>query len=136
MQTGLANTVAERIVRELSDYEQLGNATYALVCTLPIGLMSRDYLLKLHVAQPVVMDFRELFRFLVQEALKALVPDLSPVKAADVETVRVDIVLAHDPTEAEHTFLTQAEEPVIRNRKRPKGVSEVRRVKLPLTCMC
>ncbi|ORY91310.1 hypothetical protein BCR43DRAFT_103903 [Syncephalastrum racemosum] len=120
LQSGLPATVAERIASQLEDYEQLDNATYGLVCTLPIGMVSRDYLLKLHVKQPVVMDYRELFRFLVQESLKTLLPGVSPVKA-DTETIRVDIVLTHDPTDTEHTFLTQAEEPVIRNRKIPKG---------------
>lgn len=99
-----------------------------LTCTLPVSILPRDHLLKVHVKNILnaegqqelvriwsdfaVRDPKDFFKYLFGMALKTKTGLLLDVDAS----LRMTVVVGHEPSSKEHLFLTELKEPLLNVR--------------------
>lgn len=99
-----------------------------LTCTLPVSILARDHLMKVHVKNVLnaeghtklaqtwsdlaVRDPKDFFKYLFGMKLKEKTGLLLDVDAS----LRMTVVIGHEPTSKEHMFLTELKEPLLNIR--------------------
>lgn len=116
--------VCERLAQE--DYKA---DSVCLTCTLPVSILSRDHLLKVHVLNTLtaeneldlvriwggdkdVRDPKDFFKYLFGIGLKEKTNLMLDIDAP----LRMNVVVGHEPTSKEHLFLTALKEPLLNVR--------------------
>jgi tRNA pseudouridine synthase 10 len=133
-------TTIQPILAQL-EAEQYETTSFALTLTLPLSLIHREKLLKVHIqdqlaqntvyqaqnktyawSPDIVREAKDPIRSIVAQRL-ALASGLT----SDVHSkFHITMCLAHTATETEHLFLTQVKDPVLRIRKVKKRVRNKR----------
>lgn len=100
-----------------------------LTCTLPVSILPRDHLMKVHVKNVLnaeghttklaqtwsdlaVRDPKDFFKYLFGMKLKEKTGLLLDVDAS----LRMTVIIGHEPTSKEHMFLTELKEPLLNVR--------------------
>ncbi|KAG2201278.1 hypothetical protein INT47_006781 [Mucor saturninus] len=116
--------VCERLAKE--DYKA---DSVCLTCTLPVSILSRDHLMKVHVLNTLaaqnevdlvriwggdkdVRDPKDFFKYLFGLGLTKKTHLMLDSDAP----LRMNVVVGHEPTSKEHLFLTELKEPLLNVR--------------------
>lgn len=99
-----------------------------LTCTLPVSILPRDHLMKVHVKNVLtaegqskivrtwsdlaVRDPKDFFKYLFGMKLKEKTGLLLDADAS----LRMTVIIGHEPTSKEHMFLTELKEPLLNVR--------------------
>lgn len=103
-----------------------------LTCTIPVCMMHRDHLLKLHVCDLLPEDARAQWKDHAvrdpKDPFKAIwgekLAERTGLTIDPSAPLRMTVVLEHEATASEHLFLTQTKSPVLKIRKVKRHVSQ------------
>lgn len=116
--------VCEKLAKE--DYKA---DSVCLTCTLPVSILPRDHLMKVHVLNTLaaeneddlvriwggdkdVRDPKDFFKYLFGMGLKAKTGLILDIDAP----LRMNVVVGHEPSSKEHLFLAALKEPLLNVR--------------------
>ncbi|CDH60630.1 trna pseudouridine synthase pus10 [Lichtheimia corymbifera JMRC:FSU:9682] len=114
--TEFSDDLQQRFEREGYQTKQVN-----LSCTLPISMLSRDHLLALYLRDTLKIKVaprepKEPFKHLISKLLR----NKLGLNINTEGSLRMTVVMAHEPTATEHMFLTQAKNPVLKVRKKQR----------------
>lgn len=95
-----------------------------LSCTLPVSILSRDHLLKVHVSNTLAENLVSTWKGIDTRDPKDFFKYLFGLKLTEKTGLslevdspfRVNVVIGHQPTAKEHMYLTQLKEPLLKIR--------------------
>lgn len=123
-----ADTFVEDVCQQLAQQDYKTDSV-CITCTLPVSILSRDHLLKVHVTNTLikeghtdlvrvweadkdVRDPKDFFKYLFGMGLRQ-----KTGLSLDTDALfRMNVVVGHEPSSKEHMFLTALKEPLLNIR--------------------